>query len=43
MKWLGRLVRKVVRLAVVTATLTVVIIVLDAVLSPDSVDNRPAS
>lgn len=43
MKWLGRLVRKVVRLAVVTATLTVVIIVLDAVLSPDSVDNRPTS
>lgn len=43
MKWLGRLVRKLVRLAVVTATLTVVIIILDAVLSPDSVDNRPAS
>ena len=43
MKWLGRLFRKVVRLAVVTATLTVVIIVLDAVLSPDSVEDRPAS
>ena len=42
MKWLGRLDRKVVRLAVVTATLTVVSVVLVAVLSPDSVEDRPA-
>ena len=34
MKWLGRLVRRFVRLVVVTATLTAIIVVLDAVLSP---------
>lgn len=43
MKWLGRLVRKLVRLVVVTATLTVVIILLDALLSPDDHETgRPA-
>ena len=43
MKWLGRLLRKLIRLAVITTVLTEVIVLLDAVLSPDSVDNRPAS
>ncbi len=35
MKWAGRLLRKLVRLAVVTVTLTVLVILLDALLSPD--------
>lgn len=35
MKWISRLFRKLVRLIVVTVTLTVVIILLDALLSPD--------
>jgi|GEM_PF-4786852 len=34
MKWLGRMFRRVVRLVIVTATLTAIIVVLDAVLSP---------
>lgn len=38
MKWLGRLFRKLIRLAIITT----VIVLLDAVLSPDSVDNGPA-
>ena len=36
MNWLVRLVRKLVRLAVITATLTAIVIVLDAGLSPDT-------
>ncbi len=35
MKWAGRLLRKLVRLAVVTVTLTALVILLDALLSPD--------
>lgn len=42
MKWLGRLFRKLIRLAIITTVLTAVIVLLDAVLSPDSVDNGPA-
>ena len=43
MKWLGRLVRKLIRLVVVSVTLTVVIILLDALLSPDDRETgRPA-
>ena len=41
MNWLVRLVRKLVRLAVITATLTAIVIVLDAVLSPDTDEVRP--
>lgn len=35
MKWASRLLRKLVRLAVVTVTLTALVILLDALLSPD--------
>ena len=35
MKWVGRLLGKLVRLAVVTVTLTALVILLDALLSPD--------
>lgn len=35
MKWLGRQARKLVRLVVITLTLTVVVVLLDALLSPD--------
>lgn len=38
MKWLGRLVRGTFQFAVLSAVLTVVIVVLDAVLAPE----RPA-
>lgn len=35
MKWIGRQFRKLVRLVVITVTLTVVVVLLDALLSPD--------
>ncbi|MGE0599024.1 MAG: hypothetical protein AB7J35_08750 [Dehalococcoidia bacterium] len=35
MKWLGRLVKKLVRVVVATAVLTTLVILLDALLSPD--------
>lgn len=35
MKWIGRQFRKLIRLIVITVTLTVVIVLLDALLSPD--------
>ncbi len=35
MKWFGRLLKKMVRLAVITSALTIVVILLDALLSPD--------
>ncbi|MGE3073757.1 MAG: hypothetical protein AB7N24_06660 [Dehalococcoidia bacterium] len=42
MKWLGRLVKKLVRLVVVTAVLTTLVILLDALLSPDGKEiDRP--
>ena len=40
MKRIGRMLRGLMRLAVITATLTGLIVVLDAVLSPDDVDGR---
>ena len=36
MKWIGRQFRKLVRLVVITVTLTVVIVLLDALLSPEA-------
>lgn len=38
MKWLGRLVKRIVRLTISASALTVAIIVLDALLSPDGKD-----
>jgi len=38
MKWLGRLVKRFVRLTVFASALTVAIILLDALLSPDGKD-----
>ncbi|MFN8616352.1 MAG: hypothetical protein U0837_04605 [Dehalococcoidia bacterium] len=35
MKWIGRQFRKLIRLIVITVTLTVVIVLLDALLSPE--------
>lgn len=40
MKRIGRMFRGLIRLAVITATLTGLIVVLDAVLSPDDTDGR---
>ena len=40
MKRIGRLFRRVVRLAIATFVFTVVVVVLDAVLSPDGPDRR---
>jgi hypothetical protein len=40
MKWLGRMFKRLTMLVVVTATLTAVIVVLDAVLSPDDHERR---
>lgn len=40
MTWLGRLAKKLVRLVVITTTLTALVIVLDAVLSPDGDSRR---
>ena len=40
MKWFGRLIRKLVRLAVITTVLTALVFVLDAVLLPKE-DSRP--
>ena len=38
MKWLQRLFKKVIRLAIITSALTTAIILLDALLSPDGKD-----
>lgn len=40
MKWFGRLVKKLARLVVITTTLTAIIVLLDAVLSPDGDEIR---
>ena len=41
MKWIGRQFRKLIRLVVVTVTLTVVVVLLDALLSPDGRGTDP--
>lgn len=38
MKWLGRLLKKMVRLVVLTAALSTAVVLLDALLSPDGKD-----
>jgi hypothetical protein len=38
MKWLGRLLKKLIRLVVVASALATVIVLLDALLSPDGKD-----
>lgn len=41
MNWLGRLFRKVLRFAILSAIATAIIIALDAALSPDEPADRP--
>ena len=40
MRWIGRLIRKMVRLTVFAGVFTVAVVVLDAVLSPDGPERR---
>jgi len=43
MNWLGRQIKRIVTLAVVTATLAGIILVFDALLAPDTDEIRPSA